>query len=58
MKYAWMAGEPGHDVRTLCRALGVSPSGYYAWRKRRPSARAQDDQRLLDRIQQLHHDTH
>jgi putative transposase len=53
-----MAGEPGHDVRTLCRALGVSPSGYYAWRKRRPSARAQDDQRLLDRIQQLHHDTH
>lgn len=58
MKYAWMAGEHDHDVRTLCRALGVSPSGYYAWRKRRPGARAQDDQRLLERIQQLHQDTH
>jgi hypothetical protein len=27
-------------VRVLCEVLEVSPAGYYAWRKRKPSARA------------------
>jgi transposase InsO family protein len=27
-------------IRTLCRVLDVSPSGYYAWAQRPPSARA------------------
>ena len=27
-------------VRSLCAALGVSRSGYYEWRDRRPSRRA------------------
>jgi putative transposase len=30
-------------VVTLCRVLGVSPSGYWAWRKRQPSPRARAD---------------
>lgn len=34
-------------VRRLCRLLEVSPSGYYQWRQRRPSRRAQANQRLL-----------
>jgi len=38
----------------MCRVLGVSPSGYYAWRTRPPSARAQADQRLLTRIRAIH----
>ena len=37
-------------VETLCGALGVSVSGYYAWRKRTPSARQQEDERLLSHI--------
>jgi putative transposase len=38
----------------MCRVLGVSPSGYYAWRYRPPSARAQADQRLLEQIRAIH----
>jgi len=38
----------------MCRVLGVSSSGYYAWRKRPASARAQADQRLLRQIRTAH----
>lgn len=57
MRYAWIEGEKGYAVRTLCRALQVSPSGYYAWRTRQPSARTLDNQRLVKCIQQLHVET-
>jgi len=43
-----------HPIALLCRALTVSRSGYYAWRDRPPSARAQADQRLTERIRQVH----
>ncbi len=38
----------------MCRVLEVSPSGYYAWLKRPPSRRAQEDAKLTARIRQLH----
>ena len=38
----------------MCRVLGVSPSGYYAWRGRPQSARAQANEHLLDRIREVH----
>lgn len=41
-------------IRLMCRCLKVSPSGYYGWRERPLSARAQDNQRLVERIQVLH----
>jgi len=41
-------------VRVLCRLLGVSPSGYYAWRHRGPSARAQANAHLVERIREIH----
>jgi len=58
VKYAWIEGETSYAVRTLCRALRVSSSGYYAWLCRRPGARAADNHRLAERIKQLHHETH
>lgn len=41
-------------VRMMCRLLGVSPSGYYAWRYRKPSSRAVSDASLLERISEIH----
>ena len=38
----------------MCQVLGVSTSGYYAWRKRAPSARAQANQRLVAAIRRIH----
>lgn len=41
-------------VNMLCRLLKVSSSGYYDWRGRPQSPRAQDNQRLLKKIRLLH----
>jgi putative transposase len=41
-------------VRTMCRMLGVSPSGYYAWAGRGPSARAVADAILMGSIRRAH----
>ncbi len=39
------------SVEILCGALGVSLSGYYAWRSHEPSQRQQIDAQLLEHIQ-------
>jgi putative transposase len=39
---------------TMCRLLGVSPSGYYAWTKRQPSRRTQTDAALVAEIRDAH----
>jgi putative transposase len=41
-------------IRMMCRHLEVSPSGYYDWRARPPSARANANALLTDRIKALH----
>ena len=43
-----------HAVITLCRVLGVSPSGYWARRKRPLSLRAQADAALSQQIVAIH----
>ena len=48
------AEKAGHSVVRMCRLLGVSPSGYYAWRKRPPSARARADAALTTTIRAIH----
>jgi transposase InsO family protein len=42
------------SVERLCAALGVSVSGYYAWRSRRPSQHQQTDALLLKAIRVAH----
>jgi len=48
------AHQAKDPVATLCRVLEVSPSGYYAWRKRPASQRAQADAVLLRQIRTAH----
>jgi len=48
------AERASHSVPLLCRFLGVSRSGYYAWRNRPTSERAQFDAVLLEKIEMIH----
>lgn len=43
-----------YPVSVLCASLGVSPSGYYAWRKRLPSRREQSNEALAQMLVQIH----
>lgn len=51
------ANQAVFPVRLMCRLLGVSPSGYYAWRGRTPSQRATANAALLERIRAIHADS-
>ena len=42
--------QADYPIATMCRVQGVSPSGYYAWRKRRPSHRSKTDTVLTAEI--------
>lgn len=44
----------GMPIRVACRVLGVSPSGFYDWRTRPPSAREVADGELLETIRHIH----
>ena len=41
-------------VVLMCRVLGVTRSGFYAWLERAPSDRAREDQRLLIEVRVIH----
>jgi len=48
------ANQAEHRVKTMCRLLGVSRSGYYDWLTREPSPRAVRDAELTEKIRAAH----
>ncbi len=55
MRFRFVEAEKAHyPIRLMCRCLAVSRSGYYAWRKRPPSARVRHDARLKVEIAASH----
>jgi len=55
MAYRFVEREKAnHPVATMCRVLEVSTSGYWAWSKRPPSARACSDAQLTATIRDIH----
>ena len=48
------ANQAEFSIAAMARVLGVSESGYHAWRSRPPSARAVEDKMLLKKIRTVH----
>jgi len=56
VKYGFVDVEKvNYSIIRLCSTLGISRSGYYAWRKRKPSKRSVRKQRLQRRIEHIYH---
>jgi putative transposase len=55
MKYRFIEKhQDKYSVGRVCALLGVSRSGYYAWKNRKPSQREQINQALIDHIRRIH----
>jgi putative transposase len=55
VKFAFISAEKAWaPVSVLCRILGVTRSGFYAWEERGPSEQAVDDQKLALEIAAIH----
>ena len=55
MRYRFIGAEKtNYPITILCRAMQVSPSGYYAFMQRGPSARALENAKLLAEIKEIH----
>ena len=50
--------QDAFPIRRMCNELNVSPSGYYAWRDRPPSAREMANQGLYTKIKAVYDDNH
>ena len=48
------AEKASYPVAALCRMLGVSKGGYYAWRGRPSSKRSREDITLTEKIREVH----
>jgi transposase InsO family protein len=57
MRFQFIEEHQGQfPVTRMCKVLGVSPSGYYAWRKRPPSAREMANQALYKQIEAVYNE--
>ena len=55
MKYKFIDGHRSKfEVGKMCRALRVSRSGYYAWRKKPVSEREKENEKLVAEIREIH----
>ena len=55
MKYRYIEKErQRYSVKQLCMALGIQRSSYYAWKKRKPSAREQQNRKLVEMIHKIY----
>ena len=55
MKYLFIDEHRGvYMLKRTCKVLKVSRSGYYAWRKRKPSMREEANKELLHHIREVH----
>ena len=41
-------------IEMMCKVLGVSRSGYYSWKQRKPSKRAIEEEKLMEQIRLIH----
>jgi len=48
------AHQTEYPIRLMCRVLQVSRSGYYAWRKRKPSQREVANEKVVAEIKEVH----
>jgi len=59
MKYQFIADhEQVYSVKRMCQVLGVQRSGYYAWKDRPLSSRAQANAELLVKVRQAFYNSH
>lgn len=54
MKFAYIAQEVAFPVGPMCRVLGVTRSGFYAWKKRPKPIRAKHDAQLAAKVASIH----
>jgi len=55
MRYAFIKKHSDQfPIRRMCQVLEVSSSGYYAWCRRQPSARASANVRLQLQIKRIY----
>ncbi len=47
-----------HKISRMARTLGVTAAGYHAWKKRPPSVRSLEDERLGLLIREAHARSH
>ncbi|MFO8192600.1 MAG: hypothetical protein R6U08_07535 [Bacillota bacterium] len=49
--------KANHSIVFMCRVPGVSTSGFYAWRKRKPSKRSLKDSKIKTLIIKIHRES-